>query len=458
MTLSVMEIAKVLKIAGKVEWRDKEIRGCAMDSGNVHPGNLFICLKGARADGHDFASAAQAGGAGAILASRPLPELEIPVLVVPDVVKALGKIANYWRSKSQAKIIAITGTSGKTTLKDMLVSILGLAGKTAGSHKNNNNQIGLPVSMLNMAGDEKFWVLEAGISHAGDMDELGAIIEPDIAVIINAGQGHTEGLAGEGVARNKAKLLKYLRQGGVAFVCGDYPDLLQESEFCQRQRRVFSSLGKADYYLAENDWMHGRFTLDHNAGSIHLKAPFYGSHFGELCGMAAACAHFLGLGETIINEGISRAQLPDGRFKTLESKGWLVFDDTYNANPLSMRAMLQSAAALAHAASKNLYVALGEMKELGKESAHAHRELGALLAALEPAGIFWKGGFFEEIKSGYVAAKGDKPFLELENPKLFSKLAKDFLPEKGAIIFKGSRSNRLEEYLSTFLKLLETSE
>lgn len=457
MTLAVNEVAGLLDIPVNPEWEGKSFRGCSLDSKNISRGNLFVCLKGARADGHDFAMKAQGEGAGAILASRPLPELAIPVLVVPDVVKALGKIAHFWRKKTSAKVIAITGTAGKTTLKDMLVPILSCSGKAAGSRKNNNNQIGLPVSMLNMDGDEKFWVLEAGISHAGDMDELGAIIEPDLALIINAGAGHTEGLAGEGVAKNKAKLCKYLRQDGIVLVGGDYPELLRESQFCKDRRLVFSTKQKADYYLSDTDWLQGRYTLMHTDGAIPLETPFRGVHFGELCGMACACAHLCGLDPDAINKGFAQAQLPEQRFKPSSDHGWLVFDDTYNANPLSMRAMLQSAAILAINAGRKLYAVLGEMKELGEEAGREHRELGRLLASLNIAAIFWIGDNFEEVRSGYIAGNGKNPLLRVEDPHSFIELAKSFHGEKEAIIFKGSRSNRLEDYLFAFSKLLETS-
>lgn len=457
MTLLVNEVARLLDIPENPDWEGKGFHGCSLDSQNIARGNLFACLKGARADGHDFAMKAQAEGAGAILASRSLPELAIPVLVVPDVVKALGKTAHYWRKKTSAKVIAITGTAGKTTLKDMLVPILSCSGKTAGSRKNNNNQIGLPVSMLNMDGDEKFWVLEAGISHAGDMDELGAIIEPDLALIINAGAGHTEGLAGEGVAKNKAKLFKYLRKDGIALVNGDYPELLRESRFCKDRRLVFSTIQEADYYLSDNKWLQGRYTLAHAGGAIPLETPFRGVHFGELCGMAAACAHLCGLDPSAINKGFAKAQLPEQRFRLFSNHGWLVFDDTYNANPLSMRAMLQSAAILAKNSGRKLYAVLGEMKELGRETGSEHRELGSLLASLNIAVIFWIGDNFDEIRSGYNAGKGKNPLLRVEDPRSFAELAKSYYDEKEAIIFKGSRSNRLENYLSAFSKLLEAS-
>lgn len=458
MILTAGEVARVLGIAAKPEWDGKHIQGCGLDSGTISPGNLFACLKGSRVDGHDFAGIAEKNGAGAILAARPLPGIHIPVLVAPDVVKALGKIARHWRKRTSAKVIAVTGTAGKTTLKDMLASILARAGKTSASAKNNNNQLGLPVSMLNMAGDEKFWVLEAGISHAGDMDDLGAIIEPDLALIINAGPGHVEGLGEEGVARNKAKLLNYLGKNGIGLVCGDYPDLLKETEFLGARRRVFSAKGKADYYLSENDWLAGKFTLSHAKGSIPLKTPFQGAHIGELAGMAAACAQMCGLDAWAINKGFAQTRLPGQRFKISRKHGWLIFDDTYNANPLSMRAMLESATAIAKNCGHKLYVVLGEMKELGKESGPAHYELGKLLAALDPAGIFWLGEYFEEIKKGHEAGNGKIPLREFDNCASFTEFAKSFIGEKEAIIFKGSRSNRLEKYLSTFLKLLEAQD
>ncbi|MDE7065497.1 MAG: UDP-N-acetylmuramoylalanyl-D-glutamyl-2, 6-diaminopimelate--D-alanyl-D-alanine ligase, partial [Desulfovibrionaceae bacterium] len=178
------------------------VTGVARDNRDIVPGDLFVCIPGERVDGHDFAMAAVQAGAAAVLARRELPEVppSVPVLRVDDTVKALGRLAAAWRMRTRAKVVGITGTAGKTTVKEVLAQVLSVQGPTERTAKNHNNQIGLPLSILNAAEDAAFWVMEAGISHAQDMEELAPVLRPDIGLVLNAGAGHTAGLGGRGVA------------------------------------------------------------------------------------------------------------------------------------------------------------------------------------------------------------------------------------------------------------------
>ena len=182
------------------------VTGVASDSRAVKPGDLFVCVPGERTDGHDHAAEAVRAGAVAVLAERDPFEGEVnarvlltPVLLADNSVAALGRLGHAWRAAFRGKVVGVTGTAGKTTLKELLAHILAGRGATARNPLNLNTQIGLPVSMLGADGDEAFWVMEAGISHAGDMDELGPVLEPDLAVILNVGDTVTVKYAeGEG--------------------------------------------------------------------------------------------------------------------------------------------------------------------------------------------------------------------------------------------------------------------
>ncbi|MCL1939079.1 MAG: Mur ligase family protein [Desulfovibrionaceae bacterium] len=215
-------------------WADLVPTGAQIDSRKVQPGNLFFCLPGEHVDGHDFAFAAAKAGAIAIVASRnpwgndagDAADLVLPpVFLVDNVRHALARVATRHRETCLARIIGITGTAGKTSVKEVLAQVLERRGRTERNPLNLNNQIGLPVSMLNASAAAAFWVMEMGISEAGDMDELGEILRPDVGVILNVGDGHVSGLGELGVAAHKARLLDYIQLGGVAVVSRDYADL-----------------------------------------------------------------------------------------------------------------------------------------------------------------------------------------------------------------------------------------
>ena len=430
------------------------------DSREARAGSLFVCMAGERVDGHDFAAKAVENGAAAVLAQRPLPGLPVPVLVVEDTVRALGQLAGLWRSRTGARVVGITGTCGKTTLKETVACLLSVRGKTARTLMNHNNQIGLPRDMLRADGDEAFWVLEAGISHEGDMDALGSIIRPDIALILNVGPGHTAGLGKKGVAWHKARLLSHAAPGGQGLVSADYPELVAETARASCDLRFFSAgnggnFRGADYrveYLGAGQTSgHGLYRLFLAGESCRIEAPFQGAHGAENCIAAAACAHMLGLAPEDIAEGFRHVVLPPQRFHCMRAGIWEIVDDTYNANPLSMRRMLD--AAVARAQGNPFFAVLGEMGELGAVAGELHGELGRHLATLHPAAVFWKGGHAEDVRTGLNQGGYEGPWFPVAGAEAFMDAWKGICGNRGGLLlFKGSRANRLENLLEAFLQ------
>ncbi|MTJ92476.1 MAG: UDP-N-acetylmuramoylalanyl-D-glutamyl-2, 6-diaminopimelate--D-alanyl-D-alanine ligase [Desulfovibrio sp.] len=443
------------------------------DSREAAPGALFVCIPGSRVDGHDFVPAAVSLGASAVLASKPLPDAGVPVLLVEDTVKALGSIAALWRDKTRAKVVGVTGTAGKTTLKEVLAQVLAVRGKTARNALNNNNQIGMPRAMLTTDGDEDFWVMEAGISHEGDMEELSAVLRPDIGVILNVGAGHTEGLGKKGVAWHKSRLLTNLAPGGIGLVCADYPDLVRDARATGAELHFFSATGRAVEYRASYagpapaaadsaapvapdapDDRRGLYHLWLDGTRCVVTAPFRGEYGAENVIAVAAVAHQLGLSNAEIAQGLTQSSLPVQRFNQTRVGQWLLIDDTYNANPLSMRRMLDAAAE--RAAGRLFVPVLGEMLELGSQAAEEHEALGRHVADLKPAAIFWKGGHGEDIRAGLTRGGYTGPWFEVYDAAAFAsewaQLSKGvFAAHKtgGVALFKGSRGNRLESLLQT---------
>lgn len=469
------------------------IAGVRTDSRQVEDGDMFVCIAGERFDGHDFATDVVARGAAILLAERdPFAGLAtrpaIIVLVVDNAILALGKLANWYRGQTKAKVIGITGTAGKTTVKELLSHVLATCGTVAKNPLNLNNQIGLPLSMLAASGEEDFWVMEAGISEARDMDELGAILRPDFALILNVGQGHTLGLGQRGVAHYKSLLLKYLMdkttekgtEKGQALVSADYDDLVREARTQCRNITFFSATGKPLTYRAaymgvaesaegapedihENaDVMHGRYRVWLDGVAQEIVAPFRGAFGAENVIAVAAMAHMLDIRGEDIAKAFTTATLPKQRFACKRIGSCTIIDDTYNANPLSMKCMVEAvvemkvgaantkSAGAKNTTSSNLTFVLGEMLELGSESEKAHQDLGRLLATTGASAIYWKGGNGEAVAFGLRRAGYSGHFAEVDNAEhCLELMAENGMPH-GYILFKGSRGNRLELFREAF--------
>lgn len=467
MRMTMYDIASCLKtfVAGFANDSDI-ICSVATDSKKISKNGLFVCIKGQKADGHDFVPEALKNGASAILAQKPLPQVPIPVFVVEDTVKALGKLAACWRKKTEAIVVGVTGTAGKTTLKEVLASILSKRGKVAKSQLNHNNQIGLPLSILETDGDENFWIMEAGISHDGDMDDLGAILNPDIGVVLNAGAGHLEGLGKKGVAWNKARLFNYLAPCGKAVICADYPELVQETKTYDVEVVEFTTKSRdhdSEWYSRSRDDVDETCELMLAGNICKIKMPLSGEAGEEVSIAAGTCAALLGLSTSEISCGFSNVKLPPQRFNEETIGSWLIIDDSYNANPLSMKRMLQIAKQRANSLGAPFCAILGEMGELGKDTGLLHEELGKLLGELKPDFVFFKGKSFEDFKKGFFAIQPDnneKLCLVDDDSDFESLLKKTILQDQsmntgGVILFKGSRSNKLEIFVRSFKEIIE---
>lgn len=430
-----------------------ELTGAAMDSRLVRPGDLFFCLPGTRVDGHDFAVQALRAGAGAVVADRRLQAAEAlgPVLVVADTVRALGGLGRAWRMLTPARVVGVTGSAGKTTVKEMLAQVCSLAGATGKNHLNWNNQIGLPMSLLSCSGQEAFWVMEAGISRPGDMEQLGSILVPDMAVITNAGPAHLEALGSvAGVARAKSALLKYLAGGGAALVNRDCPELWLEANKALPGVHGFSTRDAgAEFYgrrLPDDASGDVRVELVLAGRKLHLQWPKAQAPLLENALAVAGAAALLGLDGRVIEQGLLRVQAPQGRFRIRRHGGWLFIDDTYNANPLSMGAALDRARELAGPGP--LVCVLGDMLELGAESAPAHRELGRRLARAECAAVLFHGRHAQDVLDGLSEAAWTGRFAALDSPEALRDAWKGFGATQGVALFKGSRAGAMETFLN----------
>lgn len=492
MKLTLARMAEVLDLRtgelpspGSQSW-ERVPSSVVIDSREARAGSLFVCIKGVKSDGHDFALKAVEAGACAVLAERnPFARAvmaPVPVLLCRNTVEALGKIAHRHRQDMRGKVIGITGTAGKTTVKEVLAQVLSRTGECAKSPANKNNQIGLPLSMLAASEQAKFWVMEAGISLPHDMDELGGILEPDYAIIINIGSGHLEGLGGMGVAYHKARLLHYLSAFGEGLVSADYPDLRREA-LGSGKPLIFFSVGndqvecRASYAGPSEKCeapdsngtriMRGRYKVRVFNNFFEVEAPFRGCFGAENVAAIAGAAIRLGMSVKDIQAGFAEAVLPLSRFACKELGSKLIIDDSYNANPLSMNRMLSVVAEMAEETGSKIFLVFGEMRELGSEAPGAHASLGVEIASIGPTVVFWKGGHGNAVLNALRSSGWNGPFIEIEGPEDFlaalpvlgvtpcGRPGEQNGSEHAVFLIKGSRGNKLEEISGALLNYLQ---
>jgi UDP-N-acetylmuramoyl-tripeptide--D-alanyl-D-alanine ligase len=370
------------------------------DSRDVEPGGLFVALPGEHVDGHDYAATAVAAGAALVLAAHPVHAAdgsELPSVVVEDVERALGDLARdvleRLREAGQApggsglRVIGVTGSVGKTTTKDLLAQLCGAAGPTIAPVRSFNNEIGLPLTVLRADESTRFLVLEMGASGPGHLDYLTRIAPPDVAVVLVVGQAHLGGFGGiDAVARAKSEIVQGLVSDGVAVLNADDPRVSAMASLAPGEVVLFGAAPSSDVRAADVDMDRAgraRFTLVTADGEARVELRLVGEHHVHNALAAAAAALAVGLTLDEVAAGLTAADaLSPHRMHVVDrADGVTIIDDSYNANPDSMRAALKALAVLAGRDRRSIAV-LGEMLELGPESREAHDALGTLVVRL----------------------------------------------------------------------------
>ncbi|TMR05459.1 UDP-N-acetylmuramoyl-tripeptide--D-alanyl-D-alanine ligase [Actinomadura soli] len=373
-----------------------------IDSRAVEPGALFVALKGERADGHDFASGAFADGAAAVLAQRPVGG---PCVVAADVQDALGRLARGVLERLPgATVIAVTGSAGKTSTKDLIGQVAGRAGPTVFPPGSFNNELGLPLTVLRADDATRHLVLEMGARGIGHISYLTGIARPDVGVVLNVGTAHVGEFGGrENIALAKGEIVEAVPPGGTAVLNADDPLV---AAMASRTRGEVVTFGRSSDAVvrAEDETLdeqgRARFTLVTPEGSAPVALRLFGSHAVPNALAAAAAVRAAGLAPADIAEGLSQAG-PVSRWRmevTERADGVTVVNDAYNANPDSTRAALD---VLAHMArGRRAFAVLGEMAELGASSAAEHAKIGEHAARRGVAGLVVVGANAAAIADG----------------------------------------------------------
>lgn len=454
-------LAEIVRATGGVLQQGRlEARylGLSTDSRTAQTGQIFLPLPGERFDGHDFINAALQRGVGAVVGSATwarrnhmaLPA-SVGVVLVPDTLKALGDLAQFWRQRFSGPLVAVTGSCGKTTTKEMIAHVLASRYRVLKNDLNLNNLIGMPQTLLGLSSEHEVAVVECGMNRFGEIRRLSQIAQPDLVVLTNVYPAHLEGVGSlEGVAQAKVEMIEGLRAGGTVIFNFDDLHLQQALGRFQGQRLSFGFSPGADVRVLEVAacsawgqelvWTHRQQTW-----SLQLQLP--GPH--QVYNALAAIAVGLSLG--LVPQQIAAAL---GKFQSLEKRsqvelhesGLVIYNDCYNANPGSMSMALKTLAALPR--QGRIMAALGDMLELGEATDQAHRDLGALAAKLGVDLLIVCGKYTNFVKEGALAAG-------MPSGRLFdvpchadgARIIKEFCQPGDILLVKGSRGARMEKLL-----------
>lgn len=407
----------------------KEIAGAVTDSRQVQKDYLFIPIKGARVDGHDFIPQVFEKGALVVLSDHALPEETGPYILVSSTTEAMKKIAAFYRTQLSCKVVGITGSVGKTSTKEMIASVLEQRYKVLKTEGNFNNEIGLPLTIFKIRAKHEVAVLEMGISDFGEMHRLAAMAQPDIGVITNIGLCHLENLGTrDGILQAKTEMFDHLQVDGTVILNGD-DDKLSTKKEVNGKPVIFYGVGadsafdiKKDIYATdiENHGLEGMRAKIHTPqGDFDAQIPIPGEHnvYNALAGTAVGLQ--LGLSIREIAQGIASVQTIAGRINLLHVKGMTVIDDCYNANPVSMKASID---VLAHTSGRRIAV-LGDMGELGAEEKELHRSIGKVVAASGIDALFCAGTLAEE----YARKAKANPECEVHYKKTREEMTEELL-------------------------------
>ena len=430
------------------------VRNVSIDSRDVKKGDFFFAIKGERFDGHDFVKEVYGNGAvGALVEERRASGVlagvgeEFIVIAVPDTLKALGDAAGFWRKATGVLLVAIGGSSGKTTTKDMAAAILEKKMSVLKTRGNMNNLIGLPLTLFSIDKTHGAVVAELGISVEGEMSRLASIAAPDAAVITNIGRAHLEGFKDmEGVATEKLKLFEAIKADGTIAINMDDPILsVAAKRYCARKITFGRAEGtdvRISSVTVRDLFVEAVYEVWGEAITIEFDSPSVVNAWNGAAAISATLP--FGVTPDDIKEGLRGFHQPSGRMKVLNIGTWTVIDDTYNANPDSVAAALKSLSLM-----KGRRVAvLGEMFELGPSSGALHKEAGLdaarlgidVVVAIGKSGAFTKEGALERgMKEKDVHSFGT-------NAEAIENLS-FILKDKDVALIKGSRSAKTEEIM-----------
>ncbi|MBQ8509172.1 MAG: UDP-N-acetylmuramoyl-tripeptide--D-alanyl-D-alanine ligase [Clostridia bacterium] len=465
---AVFDTSELAAVLGTTIGVSESVTGIVTDSRESESGVLFIAIRGERFDGHDYISQALSRGAAAVVAERVpeglTEEERAHLLVVPSTVEAFGKIARTYKLRIRPKTVAVTGSVGKTTTKEFIYSVASaryVAHKTEG---NYNNEIGLPITILNMPAGTQVSVLEMGMSQAGEISRMTHIAQPDIAVITNIGNSHIENLGSrENICKAKLEIVEDMPSDGWVILNADEPMLFaQKGKLTQNLLFVSLQNPQADYRALNIREYEDSTEFDLVAGKsvvTNIRIPTIGRHNVYDATYAFAVGILLGMSPDEIKRGLLSFRNTGMRQNIYEYGGITIIEDCYNAGPESMKAAVEVLARMADKNNCRSVAVLGDMRELGEYSKQLHMEVGTLVASRHISNLITFGREAENIALGAInhAFKADNISINtgIDNPSGTARIIYSLLHRGDAVLFKASRAVKLERVIEELKRLID---
>lgn len=440
--MNLLDAAAAMK--GQLVGENLEFANVSTDTRSLKQGDLFVALKGPHFNGHSYVKRAEALGACAVVVSEDMAT-KIPQIKVENTKFALGALGAAWKGRYNLSTVAITGSCGKTSVKEMVAEVLSLVGKTLATKGNFNNEIGVPLTLLSLDASHEFAVIELGANHIGEIAYTTQLTKPDVAVITNAGSAHIEGFgSAENIARAKGEIYQGLSDGGKAVINLDD----KYSEYWQQISSDYEQIGfslensEAAFFASDiepNQSGQYAFNLHTPAGVVDIRLPVLGKHNVLNAVVAATLTSLMGASLDQIKTGLESLTPIKGRLYPIQLPNGALIDDSYNANPVSIKAAAEMLSEL----DGRTCIVLGDMAELGAHAPSMHREVGEHTALQGVDCLIAKGKHAADYLVGFNKFKGDDQagvrfdtFEEIEN----------YLKQEAfdTVLVKGSRSAAME--------------
>ncbi len=435
----------------------KAVSRVTIDSRGVKKNSLFIAIKGERFDGHDFVYDAIKNGAAAVLISRKkladFDKVIVPIITVKDTTKALGDLAKIWRKKLNAIVVAITGSSGKTTVKNMLADLLSEKFSVSKTRNNNNNHIGVPLTILNTNEKHQFLVAELGTNHFGEIPYTSKIICPDYALITNIGASHLQFLNNKnGVWKEKSSLFdETIRYNGKLFINYDDP-LIKKYKVKKDCAIKYGSDPRTDVYGKIKKYTEdGRPVVEliRKGKKILAEIPLYGEASAKSFIAAAAVALEMGISKSNLLSALKKIKMPAGRLNVIKLKDSVLIDDTYNANPESTKAAIELLSKIKTHKRKILF--LGDMLELGKAEIILHETLAGTINKVRVNEVYTIGTRMKHLSEKLIQKNLIKKHFNNRKSLIFQ--IRNMNLKQSVILVKGSRRMHMEDFLEEIMQI-----
>jgi len=430
-----------------------------IDSRKVRKGTLFIAIKGEKLDGHDFISDAIKNGARAIVINKNklkrFSKIDLPIIAVDDTIKAYGFLANVWRHKLNAKVIGITGSNGKTSTKEILATLLSERFNVVKTEANNNNHIGVPLTIFNADEKTEMLVLEHGTNHFGEIEYTAKISQPDFALITNIGDSHIEFFkTREGIYKEKSQLFVHtVLNNGTVFINIDDP-IISENKNSFRKKITYGFTNHADYKgvaLGITDEGKTKIKINYSEGKFETTLPIYGDANAKNYLASFAIAKTIGMTNREILSATKKLTPAKGRLEVTKYKNAVLIDDTYNASPMSIEAAIKTLNSIKTFEKK--YVVLGDIFELGNQAKKIHKKLAEIFQPAENLFVLTVGDMMKYLTTELRKKKIKSiHFNEREALSLYLQYEEI---ENSVILVKGSRGMKMEEFLNILKQRFE---